>query len=96
MKVKVTAFVVRDDKGNIIDIESISDMYSSVSVEYTADMVTFEEMREAIKGWSDVTKKAAYFKFLEHGLFTLHSEAKDAISIGKIRVGVEQKEVDWT
>lgn len=97
MKVKVEAFVIRHKRTmEIIDIQPISDMYSNVEVTYYPDVVTLDEVKEAVKGWGDLTKKDVYFNMLEGRPFTLSCEAKDAVSIGLVKVGIEAKEIDWS
>ena len=97
MKVKIEALVVRNKVDmDIIDIIPIGDIYDEVSVEYPADMVTLDEIKTALKGFGELTRKDAYFNHLEGKSFTLSGEAKDVVSIGNVKVAIESKEVDWT
>lgn len=94
MKVKAQFFVKRID-GKIVEAESISDMYSEVSVVYTSDEITQQDIVDAM---DKILTREAIGKYISDlfvkGEIHLQSEAKNMFSIGKVKVGIEEVEVE--
>jgi len=63
---------------------------------------SMESLRNETKTAFDLYEKEpwdiffVYFNMLEGRPFTLSCEAKDAVSIGLVKVGIEAKEIDWS
>jgi hypothetical protein len=94
MKTEINAVVVRHkDDNRILDIIPIGDVYNEVLFEYLIDYCTPDELSEAFSDWgyrTDIVKE-----FEKSGRYILQNEAKDVLSVGRIAVKIETKEIDW-
>jgi hypothetical protein len=100
MKTTIELLVVRNKITNeVIDVQGIKDMYDEVSVEYTSDLVTEQD----ILNWGNKIYSNSYActyipdlitKLKTDDLFYIQVEAKDIPSLGNILVNIEKKEIE--
>ena len=100
MQAEITAHVLRVANNNeIVDVESINDMYSEIQVKYFATQVTEEQLIEWLKGvWGARWAKMGASKlesYHENGYFYVQGEAKDIPSIGNYLSCIETKTQEW-
>jgi hypothetical protein len=99
MKVDFMALVVRDKRGNrIIDVIPIDDMYCEVSLEYSRDYVSPEEIKKYVESWMGFNHPMALGaseSISNTGIWHDQQEAKDFSSVGNMLVSIETKEIDW-
>ena len=100
MQAEITAHVVRLANTNeIVDIESISDMYSEVCVTMYATQVSEAALISWLKRvWGSNWAKmgASMLKsYCDDGFFVVQGEAKDMPDLGNYICRIETKTVDW-
>jgi len=100
MKAEITVHVLRLKNNNeIVDVESINDMYSEVGVKYLASQVTEGQLIEWLKGvWGSRWAKMGASElesYHENGYFYVQGEAKDIPSIGNYLSCIETKTQEW-
>jgi hypothetical protein len=96
MNTKIMALVVRHkDTNRILDVIPVGNQYDDVLVEYLSEYCTKEELLNAYRGWSKSTRNDIAENFDRAGIHTIQCEAKDVPSVGKMKVAIETKEIDW-
>jgi hypothetical protein len=96
-KVEVTALVLRDKRDNkIIYIHPVQDPDDSVIITYPREYIpSIADVKEAIKGWGEITKRTVYYEYLEGRDIILEDDAKHMPCMGNITVAFETKTIDW-
>jgi hypothetical protein len=99
MKHEVMALVVRDKRDNhVVSIYSIRDMYSNVSLDYTIDLVSPEELKRFVESYMGKNHPMAIHaseRLVKHGVWTDSQEAKDFSDVGNMSICVERKKINW-
>jgi len=95
MKVKITALEVRY-LHSIIKVIPLRDIYTNVCLSYQTNLFTLDELRDALKGWCENTRRHCLGQYADGCmLITLEAEAKDLPSIGDVKVSIVEKDVEW-
>ena len=91
-------FIVTRVKGEVYDAESITDMYSEVSVAYNPNHFKESDLinwGKSIYGTSVYRAIGVYLDAYNNGeCFNLQSEAKDLPSFGDFTVGIESIDIE--
>lgn len=100
MQAELTTHVLRLKSTNeIVDIESINDMYSEVCVKFYATQVSEEQLIGWLKGvWGDRWAKHGsemLQSYGENGYFHIQGEAKDIPCLGNYLSCIETKTMEW-
>jgi hypothetical protein len=99
MQAEITAHVLRLKNNNeIVDVESIQDMYSEVCVKFYATQVSEEQLIDWLKAvWGSRWAKNGsnmLESYHENGYFHIQGEAKDIPCIGNYLSCIETKVID--
>ena len=92
MNYEITALVVKNkNTGEVLDIQSIDDMYCEVCVEYPAYLISQEDL---LNYFGSFERAGKYLDLHKGGRsFALQYEAKDIPSLGDVEVGVETRQI---
>ena len=96
MKLTVEVFTVRNTTtSKLLHAEVLSDMYDDVNVLYPYSLIpSLGDLRKGISNFSESTKKDCYFRYGEKLDVSIQCEAKDAPSIGYVKCGIENHELE--
>lgn len=95
MKVSVEIFYKKNViTGEVLEVQSIGDQYVEVQVAFHKDEITVEQLKEALKGWSNITQRDWVGKFVVDGILYIQCQAKDIPSIGNIICGTQSIQVE--